>query len=239
MRSCIGLLYICAAASPAWAQSADAFYAERTSLISSRRAADLWTAALAANPRDFDTAWKLSRADYWLGGHAPEREQRTFYEKGIEAGQKAIAIEPNKPDGHFWTAANMGMMAEGFGLRAGLRYRRPIKEELETVLRLDPAFSDGSADRALGRWYHKVPGLFGGSDKKAEDHLKASLKYNENSTVTHDFLAELYADNGRKIEARSEAQKVLDAPIDPDWAPEDREWKAKAKELLDRLNSKR
>ena len=23
------------------------------------------------NPRDFDAAWKLARADYWLGGHAP------------------------------------------------------------------------------------------------------------------------------------------------------------------------
>ena len=63
-------------------------------------------------------------------------------------------------------------------MRQGLKYRGEIKEELETVLRLDPAFQEGSADRALGRWYFKVPGLFGGSKKKSEQHLRQSLTYN-------------------------------------------------------------
>ena len=49
----------------------------------------------------------------------------------------------------------MGALAESFGLRDGLKYRKPVKEELETVLRLDPAFMDGSADRVLGRWYFR------------------------------------------------------------------------------------
>ncbi len=78
----------------------------------------------------------------------------------------------------------MGALAESFGLRQGLKYRKPIKEELETVLRLDPAFMQGSADRALGRWYFKVPRLFGGSDKRVgSSTCAASLKYNPNSTV--------------------------------------------------------
>ena len=33
----------------------------------------------------------------------------------------------------------------------------------------------------------------------------------------------------RKDDARQEAQKVLDLPVQPDWAPEDREFKQKAK----------
>ena len=119
----------------------------------------------------------------------------------------------------------MGMMADGFGIRAGLKYRKPIKEELETVLRIDPAFRQGSADRALGRWYFKVPRLFGGSAKEAEAHLRTALKYNPNSTVTHYFLAELYEDQGRKDEARAECRKVIDAPLDPEYVPEDRDWK--------------
>jgi hypothetical protein len=126
----------------------------------------------------------------------------------------------------------MGALAESFGLRQGLKYRKPIKEALETVLRIDPAFQDGSADRALGRWYFKVPGLFGGSHKEAEAHLRASLKYNPNSTASHFFLAELLLDAGRKGEARAELQKVLDAPLNPDWTPEDQEFKAKARALL-------
>jgi len=225
-------LYLCVWVVPAGAQTADALYADRATLASARRAADLWTAAVAANPADFESAWKLARADYWLGGHAPAPERRMFYESGIDAAQKALALEPNKPEGHFWTAANMGALAESYGLRAGLKYRKPIKSELETVLRLDPGFQDGSADRALGRWYHKVPGLFGGSHEKAEQHLKASLGYKPDSTITHYFLAELYRDDGRLAEARAELQKVLDAPVDPQWAPEDADYKDRARRLL-------
>ena len=66
-----------------------------------------------------------------------------------------------------WLAANMGALAESFGLRQGLKYRGAIKDELLAVLRIDPAFQQGSADRALGRWYFKVPGLFGGSNRRS------------------------------------------------------------------------
>jgi tetratricopeptide (TPR) repeat protein len=234
IKSCIGLFYLCITAVPAHAQSAATLYGDRADLSSARRAADLWRAALAADPRDFESAVWLARASYWLGGHAPESEQRAFHEEGIAAGQRAIAIDPNRVEGHYWTAANMGALAERFGVRTGLRYRKPIKDELEIVLRLDPGYLDGSADRALGRWYHKVPRLFGGNRRKAEDHFKAALKYNADSIITHYFLADLYSDEDRQADARTELQRVIDAPIDPDWAPEDNEFKIKAAHLLER-----
>src|SRR5262249_4983375 len=135
----------------------------------------------------------------------------------------------------FWMAANMGALAESFGLRQGLKYRKPIKEALETVLRLDAAFQQGSADRALGRWYFKVPSLFGGSHKESEAHLRASLTYNPRSTASHFFLAELYLDDGRTADARTELRQVIDTPNDPDWIPEDEEFKAKAARMLSGL----
>jgi hypothetical protein len=229
------LLYISALGVPGLrAQDAalDELYAHRDDLASARRAADGWKAALAADPRSFDAAWKLARADYWLGGHADERERKDFLEAGIAAGRAAAALEPRRPEGHFWIAANMGALAESYGLRAGLKYRKPIKEELETVLAIDPAFQAGSADRALGRWYFKVPGLFGGSNTRAEEHLRASLTYDPHSTVTHYFLAELLIDEHRKEAARAELQQVIDAPFNPEWAPEDRDYKRRAQTLL-------
>jgi tetratricopeptide (TPR) repeat protein len=207
-------------------------YADRTNLASARRAADIWSAALAADARDFDAAWKLARADYWLGGHGPDAERRQDLERGIDAGRKAAAVQPNRPEGHFWIAANMGALAESFGVRQGLKYRKPIKEELDTVLRLDPAFLEGSADRALGRWYFKVPGLFGGDRKLSEAHLRKSLTYNPASTTSHFFLGELLEDEGRKDEARAEFQRVIDAPVSKEWAPEDQEFKEKARRSL-------
>jgi tetratricopeptide (TPR) repeat protein len=110
-----------------------------------------------------------------------------------------------------------------------------VKKELETVLMLDPKFQLGSADRALGRWYLKVPRLFGGSKDKSVEHLQKSLTYDPNSTASHYFLAETYLEMDRDDDARREAQKVIDLPINPLWAPEDREFKRQAKDLLQKL----
>jgi tetratricopeptide (TPR) repeat protein len=219
-------------ASTAAAPNPDALYAAREDLASARRAVAIWVEWVQQNPRDFDSAWKLARARYWLGGHAPEAERKQLFEDGIAAGRAAVTIEPNRPEGHFWIAANMGALAESFGMRQGLKYRGTIKDELLTVLKLDPTFQEGSADRALGRWYYKVPGLFGGSNQKSEEHLKHSLRYGPDSTASHFFLAETLLDQHRREEARAELQRVIDAPLDPDWGPEDREFKMKAKKAL-------
>jgi hypothetical protein len=241
MMSCILVLYLllvggsvpsAVGTDQATQSDPDALYAAREDLSKARAAAAIWADRLERNPKDFEAAWKLSRARYWLGGRAPEAERKALLEAGIAAGRAAVAIEPKKPEGHFWIAANMGALAESFGMRQGLKYRGDIKDELLTVLKLDPAFQQGSADRALGRWYYKVPGLFGGSNKKSEEHLRKSLTYNPNSSSSRYFLAETLFDKGRKAEAKAELQRVIDGPIDPEWAPEDREFKEKAKKLL-------
>ena len=143
-------------------------------------------------------------------------------------------MEPKRPEGYFWMAADMGALAESFGLRQGLKYRGEIKTALETVLRLDPGFQKGSADRALGRWYFKVPGLFGGSKKRSEEHLRKSLEYDANSTASHFFLAETLFELDRDADAREELRRTLAAPVDPAWEPEDREFKKLAEARLQR-----
>jgi hypothetical protein len=239
MMSCILVFYLAVHASlPQAGQAApdpDALYAQRAQISSARQAAEIWQARLAQHATDFESAWKLARARYWLGGHAPEAERRAFLEEGIAAARTAAAIQPDKPEGHFWIAANMGALAESFGLRQGIKYRGDIKNELLTVLRLDPTFQQGSADRALGRWYYKVPGLFGGSNTKSEEHLRRSLTYNPSSTASLFFLAETLIDMKRKEEAKGVLERLLAAPIDPDWAPEDHEFKDKAQRLIGTL----
>jgi tetratricopeptide (TPR) repeat protein len=238
--SCICLFYLVVhaslAAAPQAAVDPDTLYAQRAVLQSAREAADIWQSRLQQNAKDFESAWKLARARYWLGGHAPDDQRRAFLDQGIAAARAAIALEPEKPEGHFWLAANMGALAESFGLRQGLKYRSDIKSELLTVLRLDPAFQQGSADRALGRWYFKVPGLFGGSSRKSEEHLRRSLTYNPASSASLFFLAETLIGSNRKQEARTLLEQLLAAPVDPEWAPEDREFKEKASVLVKTLS---
>jgi hypothetical protein len=214
----------------------DALYKDRENLASARQAADLWAARLAVNPKDFESAYKLAQARYWLGTNGlPEAERKAALEAGIAAARSAMALNAQRPEGHFWLAANMGALAESFGLRQGIKYRGQIKDALLATLKIDPAFLDGSADRALGRWYYKVPGLFGGSNKRSEEYLRKSLTYNPNSVISRIFLGDTLADMGRKQEARKAYQAAIDAPFDPDWMPEDRRFKEQARQLLAKL----
>ena len=247
IRSCTLVFYIAlfstsalaqdssAAAQRAQADDPDALYREREDFAKAQRAADIWNSRLAANPRDYESAWKLARIDYWLGTQGTANTRRSALEQGTNSGKTASTIEPSRPEGLFWMAANMGALAESYGLRQGLKYRGPIKDALEKVLQIDAAYQNGSADRALGRWYFKVPGLFGGSRTKSVEHLRRSLTYSPDSTASHFFLAETLLDMKRTEEGRAELQKVLDAPLDPDWAPEDRDFKRKAQDLLLKL----
>ena len=107
------------------------------------------------------------------------------------------------------------------------------------MLTLDAAFQQGSADSALGRWYFKVPGLFGGSKKKSEEYLRRSLTYNQNSIASHYFLAETLLEMDRKAEALAELQRVVELTPDPEWEPEDKEFKAQAQRLLTTLRQKK
>jgi tetratricopeptide (TPR) repeat protein len=235
MISCIFLFYLALLTPQAAPADPDALYAKRDDISSAQRAADMWAGRLKVNGQDFESAWKLARARYWLGGHGAEKDRKAHLEAGIEAGRAAVRVQPNRPEGHFWIAANMGALAESFGLRQGLKYRGDIRDELLTVLRLDAGFQQGSADRALGRWYLKVPGLFGGSKKKSEEHLRKSLGYNPKSISSHFFLAETLLEMDRKADAITELQRIADLEPDPDWLPEDREFKAKAARLLTTL----
>ena len=245
----MGVLYLalCAAlaASPAAASASgmdarqaaadpDALYRDRETPASALAAERTWASRLAADPRDFESAWKLSRVRYWLGTNAPgaDAARKAHLEAGIAAGKAAAALRADAPEGHFWMAANMGALADAHGLRQGLKYRTPIREALERARALQPAYLDGSPDRALGRWYFKVPGLFGGDLAKSESHLRAALRHNPQSVISLLFLGDTLAARGKKDEARRVLQAAIDAPADPDWAPEDARFKSDARQLL-------
>jgi tetratricopeptide (TPR) repeat protein len=210
----------------------DELYRQRETIANAERAAEIWATRAST---DFEAAWKLARAYYWIGTHQPQSLGRRTLERGIEAGEHAIRLADHRPEGHFWLAANMGRLAQSFGISQGIKYRGRIKSELERVLKIDPGFQNGSADDALGQWYDSVPRLFGGSGDKAERHFQSALARDPENTSVLMSLAQKRFDDGKRDEARVFAQRVLDAPLDPEWAPEEREFKAKATALLEKL----
>jgi hypothetical protein len=215
---------------------ADELYKHREDPASARQAALLYD-QLA--PRSFEAAWKLARTYYWLATAGPAKERGTARDRGVKAGELAVKLDAGRPEGHFWLAAMLGEVGENASFLTAWKYPGRIKAELERVLEIDAVWQEGSADRALGEWYFRVPGIAGGDHKKAEEHLRAALRYNPKSISSLAFLGEIIADDSkRKDEAAAVLTQALAAPVDPDWVPEDRAFQAKAAALLAKLGKK-
>src|SRR5205085_7601014 len=91
---------------------ADALYEQREDLSKARVAVAVLRQARTADYGNYEAAWKLARAAFYVAEHTDnESERDDMYREGIEAGKVAVQLQPNKPDGHFWLGAIYGSSA--------------------------------------------------------------------------------------------------------------------------------
>jgi tetratricopeptide (TPR) repeat protein len=216
--------------------SADQLYGQREDLIQLRRGIVSLRQALTKDPGNFDAAWKLSKFNYYLATHTDDSKERDdAFKDGIAAGKSAVQIQNEKPDGHFWLGANYGGAAEHSSIQ-GLATVNDIRNEMQTVLRLNEGYQDGSAYMVLGLVDLNAPSIVGGDPKKAVEEMEKGLRFGEPNAFLHLHLAEAYKKVGRNDDARRELKKILSMTPDPNYLPELKEASAAAQKLLDQID---
>lgn len=216
--------------------SADQLYGQRADLTQLRRGIISLRQAQTKDPGNYDAAWKLSKFNYYLAMHTDDSKERDdAFRAGIDAGKTAVQLQNNKPDGHFWLGANYGGAAEHSTIQ-GLATVNDIRNEMETVLRLNQGYQDGSAYMVLGLVDLNAPGIVGGDPKKAVEEMEQGLRFGEPNAFLHLYLAEAYKKVGRNDDARRELKKILSMTPDPNYLPEYKEASADAQKLLDQLD---
>ncbi|HEY3581489.1 MAG TPA: tetratricopeptide repeat protein [Pyrinomonadaceae bacterium] len=214
---------------------ADTLYAGRDDLNKARVAVAALRQARTADYGNYEAAWKLSRAAFYVGDHTDNNSERDdMFREGIEAGKNAVTLQPNKADGHFWLGANYGGSAAHSTL-AGLSSFRDIKNEMDAVLKIDESYEGYSTYLGLGRLYLEAPTVLGGDSKQAIAYLEKGLKMNPNHTMMRAELAQAYIATNRPAEAKKEIQIILSATPDPKYAPEHKDALAKAQKLQQKL----
>jgi Tfp pilus assembly protein PilF len=215
---------------------ADQLYAQRDDLMQLRRGIVSLRQALTKDPANYDAAWKLSKFNYYLASHSDdEKERDSAFRAGIDAGKTAVQLQNEKPDGHFWLGANYGGAAEHSAIQ-GLATVKDIRNEMETVLRLDEGYQNGSAYMVLGLLDLNAPSIVGGNPKRAVEEMEKGLRFGEPNAFLHLHLAEAYKKVGRNDDARRELKKILSMTPDPDYLPEYKEASSNAQKLLDQIN---
>lgn len=216
--------------------SADQLYGQREDLMQLRRGIVSLRQALTKDPGNYDAAWKLSKFNYYLATHSDDSKERdTAFQDGIDAGKTAVQLQNDKPDGHFWLGANYGGAAEHSTIQ-GLATVNDIRNEMQTVLRLDEGYQNGSAYMVLGLVYLNAPSIVGGDPKKAVEEMEKGLRFGEPNAFLHLHLAEAYNKVGRNDDARREIKKILSMTPDPNYQPEYKEASSAAQKLLDQID---
>src|ERR1700752_4052449 len=197
--------------------SADQLNGQREDLMQLRRGIVSLRQALTKDPANYDAAWKLSKFNYYLATHSDDSKERDdAFRDGIEAGKTAVQLQNEKPDGHFWLGANYGGAAEHSTIQ-GLATVNDIRNEMQTVLRLDEGYQNGSAYMVLGLVYLNAPAIVGGDPKKAVEEMEKGLPFGEPNAFLHLHLAEAYIKVGRNDDARREIKKILSMTPDQNY----------------------
>ena len=217
--------------------TADQLYAKRDVPLQLRRGIVALRQAVTKDPGNYEAAWKLSKFNYYLATHTDDKKERNdAFRAGIDAGKAAVQLQNDKPDGHFWLGANYGGAAEHSTIQ-GLATVSDIRNEMETVLRLDQGYQNGSAYMVLGLVYLNAPNIVGGDPKKAVEEMEKGLPFGEPNAFLHLHLAEAYTKVGRDEDARREIKKILVMDPDPNYLPEYKEASTDAQKLLDQIDS--
>jgi tetratricopeptide (TPR) repeat protein len=214
---------------------AETLYQDREDLNKARVAVASLRQARTADYGNYEAAWKLARAAFYVAEHTDSDSERDdMYREGIEAGKAAVALQPDKPDGHFWLGANYGGSAAHSTL-ANLSSFQDIKGEMDAVLKIDESYEGYSAYLGLGRLYSQAPRVLGGDSKKAIEYLEKGVKLSPNNTMMKADLAEVYLNNHRDAEAKKQIEAVMSTTPDPKHTPEHKDAVAKAQKLLQRI----
>jgi tetratricopeptide (TPR) repeat protein len=207
----------------------------REDLAKARSAVAALRQARTADYGNYEAAWKLARASFYVGDHTEnDTERDNMFREGTEAGKAAVKLQPDKPDGHFWLGANFGGAAAHSTI-ANLSSFNDIKSQMEAVLKIDESYQGYSAYLGLGRLYLKAPRVFGGDTSKAIEYLEKGVKLSPKNTQMRYYLAEAYESSNRDGEAKKQIQELMAVTPDPQHTAEHKDAVEKAKKLLEKI----
>jgi TRAP transporter T-component len=184
----------------------------------------------------YEVQWRLARALFFLGQQAGARESsRELHSAGIDAGELAVSLNPERVEGHFWVGVNLSLFAEAAGGIRGARALRWARAELKRAVAISESYHEAGPLRVLGRLEHKAPRILGGNLKRGRNLLDRALAIAPSNTVTIIYAAELAIESGDRDRAFSLLQQAIGSPIDAEWEFENKRDRELARSLLDRL----
>jgi len=214
----------------------DKLFIERDQIDSLKQAIAMMEELRAKDQSNYEALWRLARLKYYLADQETDAAKKTkLYEGAIEAAKKAVALDGNRVEGHFWLGACDGEYADLKGALSSLGLVKIIRKEFEAALAINPMYENGAVYLALGQMDLSLPRLFGGSDKRGLERLEQGAQAAPTNIELKLALAEAYNKKGRKDDARRLLESIA-TTNDPARSPKElADLRNKARQQLDKL----
>ncbi|CAN5249106.1 hypothetical protein BH23GEM2_BH23GEM2_08590 [soil metagenome] len=205
--------------------------------------------AAAADTLNYEAAWKASRSAADLERRRRGAANHTVLLQTAESyARRAVALRPDRPEGHFALARGLGVAARSRGVRDRVRYAGDVRHHALECLRHDASHS--GCLHIMGAWNAEVMRLSGverfvarrllggrafgsASWSEAIRYMEAAVAAAPHRIVHRVELAEIYEESGRVADAKREYQAALALAVDDFNDPF---YKSGAQAGLDRMN---
>jgi tetratricopeptide (TPR) repeat protein len=211
-----------------------------------REALPFYLAAERVEPRNCHILVRIARQYRYLMTDASAKDEKLrLGHLALDYSRRAAAFGPQDGDAQLATAITLGKMLPYLPTKEQVAASPKIKESVDKALRIDP--NNDTAWHVLGRWnrvladvnmlkrslagmiYGRLPT---GSNEEAERDMKKAIALNPNRLMHYIELGRIYAQMGRKDDARQFINKGLAMP---DAEKDDPETKQRGRETLQKL----
>jgi tetratricopeptide (TPR) repeat protein len=230
---------ICSADVSALMKQADSLFSYDGSFDNYKKSIELYKQVLTSDPNNFEANWKCARSIRFYANKAEQTSMKdwkkicaTMGKEGMGYAQKAIDLNPQKPDGYYYYALNVGIYADGVSIVKALKegLKDKTQKSFEKVITLDKSYEKYAGLVGLGRFWYVLPWPL--SDKKKSlDYFRQYQKSGHFGEEPEGvvYLAELLIDLGGK-DNKAEAKKIL-----TDLKTNNGFFKKYAKDLLEKV----
>jgi len=205
-----------------------------------KQAIELYKQALAENPDDYAANWKCARAYREFGDAAKTQKAEDWKDicakygkEGMQYAQKAIALEPDQPDGYYFYGLNVGTYSDGVSIFTALSegLKDKTQKSFEKTYAIDKMYKEAGPMIALGRFWQVLPWPMHDRKKSLQYYREyQATAYFADNIEAHVYLGELLIQIGgdkNKAEAKGYLEKAAQS--------DDPYYKDRANELLKKL----
>ena len=218
---------------------ADSAYA-RGGLDGYKQAIELYEKALAENPDSYEANWKCARAYREYGDEAKSQKVEgwkdicaKYGKSGMQYAQKAVELDPNKPDGHYYYGLNVGIYSDGVSIFTALAegLKGKTQTSFEKTYEINKMYKDAGPMLSLGRFWAVLPWPLHDRKKSLKYYREyQATEYFADNFEAHVYLGELLIQIGGD-ENKAEAKGLLEKATKSD----DPYFRDQAKELLTKI----